>query len=152
MPAGRPTDYRPEYEAQARKLCLLLGATDAQLADFFEVSEATINNWKLVHPEFLESIKAGKEIADMEIADGLHSRATGGYVTEQQAIKIKVGQGEEDVRVVDVQKFIPADTTAGIFWLKNRKSTHWRDRHESVLSNPDGTAIFQTIYEQPKGN
>ena len=50
MGAGRPTEYRPEYAEDTRKLCLL-GFTDAQLADFFDVSEATINNWKLAHPD-----------------------------------------------------------------------------------------------------
>lgn len=53
---ARPTKYQEAYAEQARKLCLL-GYTDAELADFFEVSEATINNWKLEYPEFLESIK-----------------------------------------------------------------------------------------------
>lgn len=53
---ARPTKYQEAYAEQARKLCLL-GCTDAELADFFEVSEATINNWKLEYPEFLESIK-----------------------------------------------------------------------------------------------
>ena len=42
---GRPTDYKPEYCEQATKLCKL-GATDAELGDFFEVTEQTINNWK----------------------------------------------------------------------------------------------------------
>jgi hypothetical protein len=150
---GRPTDFKPEFVEQARKLCLLLGATDAQLAEFFEVTETTINNWKVAHPVFFESIKAGKEIADMEIADGLHTRAKGGYVFEQQAVKVKAGQYIEDVKVVEVKKFIPADTAAGIFWLKNRKSEKWRDKHDHALQNPDGTAImFSTLYEQPKGN
>ncbi|MCV5597561.1 hypothetical protein OFN66_28085, partial [Escherichia coli] len=44
------------YAEQARKLCLL-GYTDAELADFFEVSESTINKWKLDYPKFSESIK-----------------------------------------------------------------------------------------------
>ena len=72
MGAGRPTEYRPEYAEDTRKLCLL-GFTDAQLADFFDVSEATINNWKIAHPEFLESIKKGKEVADCEVVQSLYS-------------------------------------------------------------------------------
>ena len=60
MPGGRPTDYRAEYAEQAEKLCLL-GATDIQLADFFDVAESTIHLWKHTHPEFSESIKDGKE-------------------------------------------------------------------------------------------
>jgi len=52
---GRPTRYKKEYNEQARKLCLL-GSTDKSLADFFDVSEATINNWKIQHSKFLKSM------------------------------------------------------------------------------------------------
>jgi len=48
---GRPTKYKPEYDAQALKLCRL-GATDEQLADFFNTTFQTINNWKKAHPSF----------------------------------------------------------------------------------------------------
>ena len=65
MPAGRPSQYKAEYCEQAYKLCLL-GATDVQLADFFGVSEQTLNTWKQKHPKFLESLRAGKDEADAE--------------------------------------------------------------------------------------
>jgi len=99
MPGGHPTDYKPEYAEQARKLCLL-GYTDKELADFFEVVEATINNWKHAHPEFLESIKNGKVFADTDVVTSLYDKATDG------------------------------DTTAMIFWLKNRQPKKWRDKQE----------------------
>lgn len=54
--AGRPTDYQESYNEQAEKLCKL-GATDAELADFFDIAESTLNNWKSEYPEFMESIK-----------------------------------------------------------------------------------------------
>ena len=57
---GRPTKYKAEYAEQAAKLCAL-GAVDAQLADFFGVSEPTINAWKDKHPAFLKSLKESKE-------------------------------------------------------------------------------------------
>ena len=59
-PGGRPTKYRDELPAQAKKLCRL-GATDAEMAEFFEVSESTINEWKLAYDEFSESIKKGQD-------------------------------------------------------------------------------------------
>lgn len=73
---GRPAKYKEEYDEQVRKLCLL-GATDKELADFFNVCEATINNWKNKHPSFLESIKKGKHVADATVAEKLFHRATG---------------------------------------------------------------------------
>lgn len=65
--SGRPSLYKEEYADQAYNYCLL-GATDKDLANFFDVTETTINNWKLDHHEFFESIKKGKEIADASTA------------------------------------------------------------------------------------
>jgi hypothetical protein len=76
MPRGRPTAYKKEYNEQAYKLCLL-GATDKEMADFFGVSEVTFNAWKKNHPEFLKSLKKGKEIADANVASRLYERAMG---------------------------------------------------------------------------
>jgi DNA-binding XRE family transcriptional regulator len=121
---GRPTKYDPKMNKQARKLSLL-GATDKELADFFEVSEATINNWKLEHPKFLESIKAGKQDADANVANRLYKRALG---FEHDSEEIKVADGE--VIRVPVKKIYPPDPTSAIFWLKNRQPGKWRDKQE----------------------
>lgn len=121
---GRPSAYREEFAEQARKLCLL-GATDKELAEFFEVSEATINNWKLVHYEFLESIKRGKQIADGEVADRLYQRAMG-YEHPEDDIRAVEGR----IVITPTIKHYPPDTTAAIFWLKNRQKAQWRDKQE----------------------
>lgn len=142
MPGGRPTDYHPNYPDQARKLCYL-GATDQEIADFFEVCVATVHNWKNTYPEFLDAIREGKVYADAHLASKLYNRAEGAEWEEDQAIKIKVGQYEERVEVVTVRRTAPPDTTALIFWLKNRHPAKWRDRQE--ISGPDGGAILQRI-------
>lgn len=126
---GRPSLYRPEYAEQARKLCLL-GATDKQLADFFGVTEQTINGWKIDFPEFFESLRAGKMKADAEVASKLYDRAIGAEWTEQQAFKVKKGKDNEEVVVVDVRKAAPPDTPAIALWLHNRKAELWRKNPE----------------------
>jgi len=121
---GRPTEYKKEYDEQAEKLCKL-GAIDTELADFFNVSEQTINTWKKKHPSFLESIKRGKEIADMEVANSLYKKATG-YETKD----VKIFQYEGmPVKVPYIKEYQP-DTTSIIFWLKNRRPDKWRDKTE----------------------
>ena len=122
--AGRPTKYRSEFAEQAYKYCLL-GADDKKLAYLFEVDESTINRWKKDHKEFCESIKNGKEIADAEIASSLFHRAKGYSHPED---KIFNNQGVE--LVVPTIKHYPPDTTAAIFWLKNRQKDNWRDKQE----------------------
>ncbi len=130
---GKPSSYQPEYAEQARKLCLL-GATDKELADFFNVSESTINKWKIDFVEFSESIKKGKDLADADVAERLFNRACG-YVAPDVDIKVI------DSRIVktDFLKHYPPDTTAAIFWLKNRQKNKWRDKQEIDLSSPDGS-------------
>lgn len=126
---GRPTLFRDEFVEQAAKLCAL-GATDDEIAGFFGIHRATLYRWKLDRPDFCDAIKNAKEIADERVERSLYQKATGYNVTEQQAVKVKVDQYKEEVEVVDVEKHIAADTTAAIFWLKNRRSANWRDKQE----------------------
>lgn len=133
---ARPTLYKEEYAEQARKLCLL-GSTDKELAEFFEVSESTINLWKLEHAPFSESIKKGKAQADADVADRLYQRAMG-YEHE-----------EVDIRVIDhaivktpIRKIYAPDPTAAIFWLKNRQRGKWRDKVETEHSGNIGVATL----------
>ena len=137
---GRPTEYQPEYAAQVEKLCQL-GATDSEIADFFGVSVRTIHRWKIEHEEFCHSIKSGKEKADERVERSLYQKATGYDYTEEQAIKIKVEQHKEEVEVVQITKHAPADTTAAIFWLKNRRKDQWRDKQEHEVTGKDGTPL-----------
>lgn len=140
MPAGRPTDYHADYPEQVRKLCLL-GATDPEIADFFEVCVATVHNWKNNHPEFLDAIRAGKTQADAQIASKLYSRAEGARWEEQQAIKVKTGQYTEEVVTVSLQREAPPDTAAAIFWLKNRRRGDWMDISRQEHTGADGNPI-----------
>lgn len=135
MPAGRPSKFKPEYCAQAERLCRL-GALDVDLAEFFDVSEVTLNAWKKAHPEFLKSLKAGKAKADQEVADKLIERAMGARYYQDRDVKLKsvvyengkkVSE-EERVEVVRLQMTAPPDTPAIIFFLKNRRPDLWRDK------------------------
>ena len=122
---GRKSEYRIEYADQALKLCLL-GATDKELAEFFSVSEQTLNKWKKDYPEFLESLKKGKNIADANVASRLYNRAIG---YSCKATKFATSEG----KITDSKEYIehyPPDTTAAIFWLKNRQPEKWRDKKE----------------------
>jgi hypothetical protein len=135
MAGGRPSKYKPEYNEQAYKLCLL-GATDKELASFFDTTEQTINAWKQNYPEFFESLKRGKEEADATIAQKLYHRAKG---YEHPEDKIFNDNGKP--LIVPTIKHYPPDTTAAIFWLKNRQSRKWRDKQETEITGKDGGPV-----------
>ena len=115
---GQPTKYKDEYVRLAFWMAQA-GLTDKQIADELDVTEQTINNWKVAHPEFFESLKRGKNIPDTEVESALLRRAKG--FTYQEGERSRVA--------------LP-DTTACIFWLKNRQPEKWRDKQEVALTGP----------------
>lgn len=139
-PDGRPTEYREEYDEQAAKLCDL-GATDEEIANFFNVHVRTIHRWKVAHPSFCHAIKIAKEAADDRVERSLYQMATGYHVTEQQAFKLKKGKDEEEVEVVDVERFQAPEVPAAIFWLKNRRREKWMDVNRNEQTGANGGPI-----------
>lgn len=130
MPAGRPSKFKPEFVEQARKLAEL-GATDREVADFFDVDERTLNRWKHQHEEFCQSLKVGKVAADERVEQSLYRKAVG-YTFDSE----KVFQHQGEVVRAKTVEHVPPDTTAAIFWLKNRKPDEWRDRQQVEVGKP----------------
>lgn len=133
---GQPTKFKKEFIGQAFKLCQL-GATDAQLADFFNVTQRTINNWKKSHSDFFHTLKAAKAEFDTKVELALFQRAVGYSHPEE---KIFNNQGE--ILRVTTTKHYPPDTTACIFWLRNRKPQQWRDK---VEHDPSGKMVIKVV-------
>jgi hypothetical protein len=123
---GRPSKYSSAFVEQARKLCEL-GATDEEIADFFKVSARTVYRWQAEHEEFCQALKAGKVAADDRVERSLYHRAVG-YTFDSE----KVFQFQGQIVRADIKEHVPPDTTAAIFWLKNRRPDAWRDvtKHE----------------------
>lgn len=140
---GRPTKYKEEYNQQAYKLCLL-GHTDEELAAFFEVHVSTIHQWKLDYPDFSDSIKKGKEVADGNVVASLYHRAIG-----YQAPDLDIKMYEGEIIETPYTKHYPPDATSAIFWLKNRQPKKWRDKqvteHEGgiTIENKSMADIFK---------
>lgn len=151
MPAGRPTKYKPEYAEQAYKLCLL-GATDKELADFFDVNEDSVHEWKKVHKDFSESIKRGKDTADANVADRLYQRAMGFEHDSEEIKTISIGKGFSSIERVPVRKVYPPDTVAAIYWLKNRQKDKWRDRSEVENSGEQKIIVETRKHNDNKDN
>ena len=111
-----------EIEGMARD-----GLTDKQMAHNIGIAESTLNEWKNRFPEFKESLKRGKEVVDREVESALLKTALGFYYTEEQVTN--------SGGVVTTKKYAKPNTTAQIFWLKNRKQVEWRDKQEIEQTN-----------------
>jgi hypothetical protein len=118
---GRPTKYKPEFPELARKLCATCGFTDQQLADWFEVSQRTINEWKLKHPEFSQSLRAGKAETDDLIERATVAHITGYYVTTERRTR----NGK-----VTVREWVKGDPHAGLKWLAARRPEIYRQQKD----------------------
>ena len=83
--------FRPEFVDQVRQLCQL-GATDVEVARFFQVDPSTIYLWRIQHPEFSESMKIGKALPDDRVGRSLYQRAYGYEVDVEKTVIKKEGR------------------------------------------------------------
>jgi Homeodomain-like domain-containing protein len=138
---ARQTEYKPEYCQDAAKLCAQ-GATDKELAEFFEVSDRTIYRWKAQFPDFCQALKVAKDIADDRVERSLYHKAVG-YTFS--AVKIFMPGGATAPVYAPYEEHMPPDTTAAIFWLKNRRPDRWRDKTEQEVTGADGGPLVPII-------
>ena len=121
---------------------LLLGAwardglTDEQIAKNMGICRDTLIQWKKRFPDISDALKKGKDVVDVEVENSLLKRAKGCTVVEEtQELMINPDTGKRElVTTKKVIKEIPPDTTAQIFWLKNRRPDLWRDKQSMELS------------------
>lgn len=96
------------------------GLTDEQIAHNMGITRSTLAEWKKRFPSISDTLKAGKEVVDYKVENALLKRALGYKETELKMTK--------DGTLVQVEKEVPPDVTAQIFWLKNRRPDKWRDK------------------------
>ena len=123
------------------------GLTDIQIAHNLGISEDTFYTYKNKYTEFSEALKKGKEVIDFEVENALLKRALGytfEEVTKESVFNKKTGKYELIVTKT-VTKEIQPDTTAQIFWLKNRKPKEWRDKKDFEMSGEVNTNPFNSL-------
>ena len=103
------------------------GLTDEQIAKNIGIATSTFYEWKKKEIEFSEALKKGKEVIDFEVENALLKKALGYTITLNKQKVTKDG----DVVDITEEVHVPPDTTAQIFWLKNRKPNTWKDKVET---------------------
>jgi len=97
------------------------GLIDEQIAENMGITTKTLYEWKNKYGEICEALKEGKDVIDRQVENALLKRAMG--YEYQEEVVTKLG-------IKTITKVAHPDTTAQIFWLKNRKSKEWRDKQE----------------------
>lgn len=129
------------------------GLTDEQIAENMGINVRTLYNWKKKSIHIFQSLKTNKELADIEVENALRKKALGFRETEQIVSTRKVVEYDSGKRVrevtepvvTEVEKYYPPDTTAQIFWLKNRKPDQWRDKQEQRVDLTETVKIIDSI-------
>lgn len=153
------------------------GLTDEQVAKNMGISRSTLNEWRKKYPDISDTLKRGKEIADVEVENALFKKAIGGRYSEERYISVPMDEAEYSEKLHEYMnkykyehpdatdselmlaqerfpktkeqlverkvKEVPGDTTAQIFWLKNRLPDKWRDKQEVQVSK----SIDQSVLE-----
>ena len=102
------------------------GLTDEQIAGNIGINTSTLYDWKNKFYEISKALKKGKEVVDIQVENALLKRALGYDFQETRVEK----SDKDGTKIIQTLKHIPADTTAQIFWLKNRRPDKWRDKPE----------------------
>ncbi len=113
-----------------------LGATKVQIAAMLGVTPQALYAWAKQKKQLLYTLENAQEQYNKRVEHSLFERATG---YKHKAVKILVIDGKV-VKVPYTEHYAP-DTSAAVFWLKNRAGDRWRDRTDQTLSNPDGTPL-----------
>lgn len=139
MPA--PSKYNPAYHDDWAWSLAIKGATNDEIAEAFGITVRTFIRWKQQYPSLEEAVTHGKDIADAKVEKSLYQRAIGYKVTDtEKIIDLNPSDGsQKPIRVKNIEKNIAPDTMAIMYWLNNRKRTHWSQRQEVALSAGDDT-------------
>jgi transposase-like protein len=116
------------------------GLTDEQIAHNIGIVPSTLYEWKKNYSVISEALKRGKEVVDRQVENALLKRALGYEYEEVKIVVEKDEKGKEKKRQEKVIRKVIPDTTAQIFWLKNRKRDVWKDKwvidkEDEYLSN-----------------
>ncbi len=116
------------------------GLTDEQIAHNIGIRRETLIAWKKKYSNISNTLKKNKAVVDFEVENALLKRALGYEYTETKTIV-----SENGIKTETTTKQVVPDTTAQIFWLKNRKPDDWRDKRETTVKESKDDGFMQAL-------
>ena len=105
------------------------GLTDEQIAHNIGIRRETLYVWKNKYPNISNALKKGKEVIDRQVENALLKRALG-YEYEEVKTLVEEVDGKKKKKIEKTKRHVPADVSAGIFWLRNRKGKAWSNKDD----------------------
>ena len=129
------------------------GLTDEQIAHNMGINRKTLRIWKTRYSPIGTALKENKEVVDIQVENALFKNAMGYDYTEVKEIIEKDEQGKDRKRIERYHKKMPPNTTAQIFWLKNRKPAEWRDKPDEANNTAqDSIKILAEVIRESRKN
>lgn len=135
------------------------GLINKQIASNMGIGLSTLKEWRQRFPEIEKVLDQGKDSADREVENALYKSALGYTVKIVKPVKTKVVDYDpktgkkiretEIWKAVEEEIHVPAQVTAQIFWLKNRKPDQWREKNDLTLTPTNG--VLESLLELEKG-
>lgn len=153
--AGEKESKRLKEWLEPERLALIEGwvrngVTEREIAKNMHCSYSTLRKWKTESSALSAALKKNREIADYIVEGALFKKATGHTVKLKKPMKVKRTEYDpvtfkktleyEEIIYVEEEVFVPPDTPAQIFWLKNRCHDKWKDKVEQVIDTEADTA------------
>ncbi len=142
---GRTTGYDAKVHVPWGVSLAKRGCTAGEIAEAFGVTERTLYRWQKAHPELCHALKASRSQADEVIVESLYARACGKATRRVKKVREVIGADGGKVRLTEItEETMPPDTTAMIWWLKNRQPELWRDK---PAHDDSDTAVLKAAKE-----
>lgn len=131
---GRPSKFSALIEQQIMIL-IQEGWIDIKICELVGISPGTLYTWKKNNPEFLKSIKKGKQEHDQPVTDSIFESSIGKYRKEIKVFKDAKGNVTGSTETI---KWCPPDATLAIFWKCNRDVDNWKRNRDTKVDGGDG--------------
>ena len=165
--AAGPQKSKRLIEVEENKLTLIEGwvrdgVIEKDIARRLGCSYSTLREWKKISSALSLALKKNREYADYAVESALYKKACGHKESVIKPMKIKKTEYDpetgkriadyEEIVYVKEEVYIPPDTLADIFWLKNREPDKWRDKVEQQqdisLDDNSGVIFLAPVLEK----
>lgn len=145
---GPKSKYDARYHPMAAKKLAAQGLVLAQIADFFDITEPTIYEWKKIYPEFAEAIEEGKADPIKQVENALFKASIGHNVKVKKPVVVGDGEGVAHVEYCDYEEYHAPVVSAQKYFLNNRASDKWKEKHEITLDNESKPLVLEIISDR----